>query len=36
MPVIDRKTHAVWPFRANIENLTQRLSNIGFLNSHIV
>ena len=26
MPVIHRKTLAVWPFRANIENLTQRLS----------
>ena len=26
MPVIHRKTLAVWSFRANIENLTQRLS----------
>ncbi len=25
MPVIHRKTLAVWPFLANIENLTQRL-----------
>ena len=26
MPVIHRKTLAVWPFLANTENLTQRLS----------